>query len=44
MKLAKEVKVSHLLIRTDLQLIASQIRGDYQTKDALLLKYLQRAL
>lgn len=43
LKLAKEVRVSHLLVRTDSQLVDIQIKGDFQTKDTLLLKYLQRA-
>lgn len=41
LKLAREVGVSHLLVPNDLQLIASQIIGYYQIKDALLFKYLQ---
>lgn len=40
LKLAREVRVSYLLVWADSQLIASPIRGDYQTKDTLLLKYL----
>lgn len=44
LKLSKEVRVSHLLVHTYSQLIASQIKEDYQTKDILLLKYLQQTL
>lgn len=44
MKLAKEIKVYHMLVRTDSKLLASKIKGDFQTKDTLLLKYLQWAL
>lgn len=44
LKLAREVRVSHMLVRTGSQLVTSQIRGDYQTNDALLLKYLCRTL
>lgn len=44
LKLAKTIEVSHLLVWTDSQLVASQIGGDYQTKDVSLLKHLQQAL
>lgn len=44
LKLAKEVKISHFLVCIDSKLIASQIKGDFQKKNALLLKYIQRAL
>lgn len=41
LKLSKEVGVSHLMVKIDSQMITSQIKGDFQTKDALFLKYLQ---
>lgn len=42
--LARDVGITHLLVLTDSPLIASQIIGCYQTKDPLLLKYLQLTL
>lgn len=44
MKLEKEVKVTHLLVQTDSQLISNQVRGEFQTKDTSLVRYLQKAL
>lgn len=44
LRLTREVRASHLLVRTDSQLVAIQIRGDYQTKDPVLIKYLQHTL
>lgn len=43
MKLEKEVGVTHLLVHTDSQLISSQVKGEFHTKDPLLIKYLQKA-
>lgn len=44
MRLAKEVRVTHLLVQTDSQLIANQVRGMFQTKDLSLVRYLQKSL
>lgn len=44
MRLTKEIRDTDLLVRTDSQLIAIQIKGDYHIKDPLLLKYLQWAM
>lgn len=37
-------RVTHLLIQTNSQLIANQVRGEFQMKDPSLIKYLQKAL
>lgn len=39
LRLAKEVRATHFLVRIDSQLIVNQVKGDYQTKDPLFLKY-----
>lgn len=44
MKLVREVGVTHLLVQIDSQLITSQVKGEFQTHDPSLLKYLQKAL
>ncbi|XP_058751691.1 uncharacterized protein LOC131624793 [Vicia villosa] len=42
MRLAEEVGVTHLTVKTDSQLVASQVKGEYQTKYDSLPKYLAR--
>ena len=44
MMLAKEVGVTHFLTQTDSLLISSQVRGEFQTKDPSLVRYLRKAL
>lgn len=44
LKFAKIVEVTHISVRTDPQLIGSQITRNYKMKDPTLLKYLQRTL
>ncbi|XP_050227700.1 uncharacterized protein LOC126677221 [Mercurialis annua] len=41
--LAKEVKAERLRIHSDSQLVTSQILGQFQTKDANMAKYMERA-
>ncbi|XP_050218046.1 uncharacterized protein LOC126668871 [Mercurialis annua] len=41
--LAKEVKAEKLRIHSDSQLVTSQILGQFQTKDANMAKYMERA-
>ncbi|XP_057443228.1 uncharacterized protein LOC130735146 [Lotus japonicus] len=43
LKLAIEMGVKSLLIKTDSQIVARQIQGEYQAKDAQLAKYLVKA-
>ena len=40
MRLAKEVGVTRLTANTDSQLIAGQMKEEYQTRDSTLMKYL----
>lgn len=41
MNLSKEVDYSNLRSQSDSQLITSQVAGEYQTKEVMLIKYLQ---
>ncbi|XP_057452245.1 uncharacterized protein LOC130744069 [Lotus japonicus] len=43
MRLAIEMNVHSLVIKTDSQLVANQIKGEYQAKDVQLEKYLGKA-
>ena len=43
LQLAKEVGVGTLSIKSDLQLIITQIKGEYEVKEPLLAKYVQMA-
>ena len=38
--MAAEMEALHLLIRSDWQLVVSQVQGDYQAKNEQLAKYL----
>src|ERR1044072_9132711 len=42
MKLAAEMDVQELLVKSDSQLVINQIQGEYQTKDDMLLKSLSQ--
>src|ERR1051325_7006097 len=42
LRLALEVGVTHLLVRTDSQLVAGQVDRSFQTKDPTLAKYVQQ--
>jgi ribonuclease HI len=42
MKLAKEMEVPDLKVKSDSQLITNQVAGEYQTKDPQLAKYLEK--
>ena len=42
MKLSKEVGITHLLVRTNSQLVVGQVGGEFQTKDPTFLKYIQQ--
>src|ERR1044072_975422 len=42
MSLASEMEALQLLIRSDSQLVVSQVQGDYQAKDEQLVKYLNK--
>src|ERR1044072_1089515 len=42
MTLAAEMEALQLLIRSDSQLVVSQVQGDYQAKDEKLIKYLSK--
>ena len=42
--MALEVRVTHLLVRTDSQLVAGEVGGSFQTKDLILIKYFHLAL
>ena len=40
MSLASEMEAKHLQVRSDSQLVVSQVQGDFQAKDEQLIKYL----
>ncbi|MCI71454.1 ribonuclease H protein, partial [Trifolium medium] len=42
MKLAKEMEVQELKAKSDSQFVANQVTGEFQTKDPLLAKYLEK--
>ncbi|XP_057444102.1 uncharacterized protein LOC130736278 [Lotus japonicus] len=42
LKLAIEVQIDSLLVRTDLLLVANQVNGEFQVKEPALIKYLER--
>src|ERR1044072_2685555 len=42
MSLASEMEAKHLQVRSDSQLVVSQVQGDYQAKDEQLMKYLAK--
>ncbi|XP_057444235.1 uncharacterized protein LOC130736417 [Lotus japonicus] len=42
LKLAVEVQIDSLLVRTDSLLVANQVNGEFQVKDPALIKYLER--
>src|ERR1051325_10307850 len=44
LRLTLEVGVTHLLVRTDSQLVAGRVDGSFQTKDPTLAKYVQQAV
>jgi ribonuclease HI len=41
-KIAKELRATMLVIRSDSQLMVSQIRGDYSAKEPILQRYLAK--
>jgi ribonuclease HI len=42
MSLAAEMEAKHLQVKSDSQLVVSQVQGDFQAKDEQLIKYLTK--
>ena len=40
LKIAKEFEIDNLKIFTDLQLIAGQVKGEFEVRDPIMMKYL----
>ena len=43
LKLAVEVRVKHLKVYSDSQLVVNQVKGTYQVKEPSIIKYMQKA-
>ncbi|XP_073101479.1 uncharacterized protein [Elaeis guineensis] len=42
LRIAKDLRVQNLRIRTDFQLVAGQVKGDYKAREESMKKYLQK--
>ena len=42
LRLVQDLQVKDLIVKSDSQLVVSQINGDYQAKDGVMIKYLEK--